>query len=146
VQRGVYALPLLTVPFEGKTMRYWVIRVGNIKIAVSCAITPCSLVVVHRRYRGRYCLHNQGKRKIRPSALHKSLLGSGGITPLIFNHCTRRRRLANFTLQPCYLRKEPPVPSKQQAGWTSLSHSGHFREKSLKDNGNPIPIIRLSSP
>ena len=72
-----------------------------------------------KRYRGRYCLHNLGKRKSRPSALHKNLLDSGGITPLIFNLSTRRRRVANFTLQPCYLGKEAPVPSKQQAGWTS---------------------------
>jgi hypothetical protein len=37
-----------------------IFRAVSMKITAFCHIAPCNLVEVDRRFRGAYCLHNQG--------------------------------------------------------------------------------------
>jgi hypothetical protein len=41
-------------------MGFHVLTAASTKMAVFWAVAPCSLVEVHRHFRGAYCLHHQG--------------------------------------------------------------------------------------
>jgi hypothetical protein len=43
-------------------VRFEVLTVANMKMAVFWVVVPCSLVDVYRRLRGTCCLHHQGDR------------------------------------------------------------------------------------
>jgi hypothetical protein len=58
-------------------------------MAVFWVIAPCSLVEVYRRFRGDYCLHNQGAEAASTSE-----------TLVNFYHTTRRNNPENNNLHP----------------------------------------------
>jgi len=44
-------------------VRFQVLTSANVKMAVFWDVASCSLIKIHRRFRGEYCLHNQGGNK-----------------------------------------------------------------------------------
>jgi hypothetical protein len=75
-------------------MRFQVLTAANMKIRAVWDITPCSPVVVDRRFRGADCLHNQDDVFI--TRLLEAVRTSE--TSVCYNETTRRNRPENKTI------------------------------------------------